>query len=527
MDTPGPDLAIDDPQRSGTPTEPDPAHGRGSRTLLAAAVLGLGGAALGAVLGIARTKALAVSLGAVGFGPYGQVLSLLTTLSAAAGLGLGIGTTKVVAEARARRELDRLATVLAVSVAVPIVIGLVLGAALAISAPWSGEALMRDNRLILVLLAAVAVPWVAVQGALLHALQGFRDVLGVQAAGLVYGVVLTGATLAGGLAGGLIGAVAALAASNVVYTVALWVRLRSFAPELRVGRTLRTGLRRSILRDPTIRAMLGLGFASLGIGVLGGAWEIVVRTLLLHESSKADAGIWQGLNQISNQGVGVILSSVVFFGFTAVAEAHAVDRRERTRALIDDSLRLALLLVLPLLLALGMFAPHIISAFLDTEFSRAGDLLPFQLVGDFFRCIGWVVGSMLVPLGLIRPWILISVGTTLASLVVGAIAVPTVGLEGGVAAYVAMTALSSIWTCAWMWRLGHFRIRGRTLVALALGGVFLGLTWVPTLAPGYAAAILVGGSLVLGLTATSAEERRSVVAKVRDRLRGPAVAGHE
>jgi O-antigen/teichoic acid export membrane protein len=487
----------------------------GSNSLLGAAMLGMGATLIVGVLGVVRTKVLAVGLEPSGLGLYGQILTLLTALSAASGLGLGLGTTRVVAECRARGDREGLKAALEVSFALPLALGVLLGIALAASSGLVAPLLLDDERALLIVFAALAVPIVALQGPLVHALQGFRDVAGAQGSNIFFGVTLTLASAVGVVAAGLDGAVLGLAAGNLAYGAALAWRLRGLVRDAGVALALRAGLRRERLREPAIRTMLGIGFASVLVGVASWVGELAVRTFILKQEGAAAAGIFQALQLISVQLLGVIVASIVFLSFTAITEARAAGDRELVRQTIDNTLRLALLLVVPVLLLLGLFRDEVIRVFLSTGFADAADLLPRQLVGDALRTVAWVLGAALVPLGLTRIWAVVTALTVTAYVVVAAALVPAHGLDGAVAAYMFEWAVAAILTVAVLVRRGIFAPSPLTARALAVTAVAIGVLLLPGSTGPVAAAATVALVGLLGAVSTTSEERTALLARIR------------
>lgn len=496
------------------------AMGPGSRTLLGAALLGSSATILVGLLGVGRTKVLALELEPSGLGLYGQVLTLLTALSAASGLGLGLGTTRVVAECRAKKDSRGLKTALEVSFALPLAIAIVIALAIAASSGPLASLLLEEGRASLLVLGAVAVPLVALQGPIVHALQGFRDVAGAQGANVLFGFALTVASVAGVLVAGLGGAVIALAAGNLAYTAALTWRLRSLLRRVGVKIALRAGLRRDHLREPLVRTMLGIGFASLLVGVASTLADLGVRTVVLREEGTNAAGIFQALQLISLQLLGVIVTSIVFLSFTAITEAHAAGDTEGVRRSLDDTLRLALLLILPVVVALILFRTEFIRLFLSSSFDRGTELLPRQMAGDVLRTVAWTLGAALVPLGLTRAWMAITLLTVAGYVGAAAILVPAFGLEGSVSAYVAEWAVAAVLTVGLLWRRHLLEISGLTARAglLAVVAVIGGLL-APEPSWPVASLVLLVFTMLLLMLGTAREERSSLIERARERLR--------
>jgi PST family polysaccharide transporter len=488
------------------------------RTLLGAALLGTAGSLVVAAFGVARTKVLAVELGPSGLGLYGQVFSLLAFVSVASGLGLGLGTTKVVAEARSRGERARLELALSVSVGFPLLLGLTFAVVTAGASVVIAPLLLESDEADLIVLAALCIPLVALQGPLAHGLQGFRDVGGVQSANILFGVVLTVTTIVGVLAFGLRGAVVALLVGNVVYVGVLASRLRSEASRSGASINLAEGLRLRHLRNPDVKAILAIGLASLLLGVLSGFADLIVRTTVLHVNSATGAGIYQALNLISTQLVGVIVTSVVFFSFTAITEAHARDDRAGVQRSLDDALRLALLLTVPVILAIGLLRDGFVGLLLSDDFGVMKEYLPEQLSGDFLRTISWTLGAALVPLGMTRHWLAITAVSTSSYVVAALVLVPDRGVGGAVLGYVMMWALSAGWMMALLLRRGVYTPAPRTRIVLAAGAAFVGLLFLYTPDRWAGLALTALGTGVFFLIGTSREERGAVLDKVRGRV---------
>jgi O-antigen/teichoic acid export membrane protein len=491
------------------------AESPGTTTLLGAAILGIGGTALVGLLGVIRTKVLAVELEPSGLGLYGQMLTLLTALGAASGLGLGLGTTRVVAEARARDDRDELKSALEVSFALPLAFGVILGLLMAGASGALASLLLDDDRALLIVFAALAVPLVALQGPLVHALQGFRDVAGAQGASVFFGFFFTVASVVGVLAAGLDGAVLALAASNVVYAFVLGWRLQRLLRRTGVRLEPRAGLRMRRLRDPRIQTMLAIGFASAFVGVASWGGELAVRTFLLKQKGAASAGIFQALQLISVQLIGVIVVSIAFLSFTAVTEAHAVGDRQLVRRTVDDALRLSLLLVVPVVLALGLLRDAVIPILLSSGFDRAADLLPRQLIGDLLRTVAWILGAALVPLGLTRVWAGVAIITTAAYVGTAAVLVPSHGLDGAVIAYIAEWTVAAAASMAVLIRRGAFAPGPLTQRALVGAALSAGVLLLPRSAWPLAAIASIALVAALALLATASEERTAFLARAR------------
>ena len=484
----------------------------GTQSFLAAAILGTAGSLIVALLGVVRTKGLALELDPAGLGRYGQISTILLTLSAASGLGLGLGITKVVAETRARGEIGRLGFALGLALVYPLALALVAGLLFAVSAPLAAPALLDSVEVLVIIAAAVGVPTMALQGPLLHSLQGFKDVAGAQAANVAYGVALTVATIIGVIAGGLLGAVLALSLGNGFYALVLWLRLQGLAARVGAAVRFREALGRQAVRDPLFRTLLTIGFASLIGGLFYGAAELGVRTMVLQQDSADSAGIFQALNLFSLQVFAIVGISVAFSSFPAVAAARAVGDREETARAIDDPLRLSLMLSLPLILAVGLFRDEVIELVLSTEFAPMSEYVPEQFAGDAIRVLAWALLAALIPLDLTRRWLALVFAGALAYLAVAA-AYPGAPLQGAVVGYLAAWSLMAAGAAALLLRTGWWAPRRETLLALTFIIPLIALLVIEPSPLWQRAAALVTFGVLLAAVATHREERAAFLAR--------------
>ncbi len=490
-------------------------EGPPTRTLLAAALIGTGGTLVTVAFGLVRAKVLAVELDPGGLGLYGQIFTLLTIMSAVTGLGLGLGTTKFVAAARARDDRSQLALALNVSLGIPAVIALV--GALAIAAASTGLAplLLDDDRVILILVAAAAVPFVAMQGPLIHALQGFRDVKGAQLASVVFATVLTVATAIGAVVGGLDGAVVAFLAAAVVYTGVLLWRLRQTVALYAISLRPLQGISKAAITNPAMRGMLAIGFASLFVSVVVGLGQIVVRTLLLKTFDDAAAGIYQALTMLSTQFIGVIVVAVAFFSFTTVSEAEAIDDRSEAARRTDDAVRLGLLLTVPLVTLVALLRDELVPLLLSSAFEPMVRELPLALTSDLLRVVAWIAGASLIPLGLTRRWVAISLGQFFVFVGLSVWLVPDHGVRGTMIATVAMWAVAAVATVLVLARADALSPSRRTVALLALLPGVVALLFLGPPGVGLAVAIALAVGVVLLVVGTDREERIALLNTVR------------
>jgi O-antigen/teichoic acid export membrane protein len=508
-----------DPAASPPPEVPigAPEDLGGLRRLAKAGAIGVLGAFGTALFGWLRTKGLAVALGPAGLGLYGQVWSFVLYAGQIAGLGIGVGATALIASEYERGDRQGLALASSLTLVLPALGGVVALVITLLAAPVLTHLFLNSTDVVLFGLAAFSIPFAAVQTPMQHVIQGLEDVVGQTIAYLIYGAGFTAFAVAGAFIGDVEGAAIGLTLGNILLAAIYVFRSRQLLG--RAGTTLNlSALRlREAVRSDSGRTLLRVGGASLAIAVAFGAADLGVRTVLLKTYGDSTAGYWHALLLLSVQFVAVLAGALSWLTAPLTARLGQRGDRDAVGKVIDDSLRLVCLVVLPALALICALRDPVVKALFSSEFSRISDLIPAQLAGDAMRSIGWTLGVALVPLGYTRAWVFIGVGASLIFGVLGGILAAENGLDGAVTAWVVMWAFALIATTVVVIREGHWRPSGRSAFGLLVGATAL---IGASLAPGVPGVVLCLAAFGAMFRFTiHPNERRATLASLRSFLR--------
>lgn len=480
--------------------------GSSASRLAQAGAIGVAGAAVSALLGWLRAKGLALALGPSGIGLYGQVWAFVLFASSFASLGIGVGTTALVALHRERRETDDLGDVARTSLTLPAVASVSLAFAVAGSAALVAPLVLARHAPWLVVIGAASIPFAALQLPLQHVLQGFEDAIGQNVVYVLYGIAFTAAAVVGAFLGGVYGAVLGLALGNVVLVFLYATRTRSLL------RGARVSLSRAKSTRKAMKALVGVGIASLSMAVIYGVADLAVRTELLHAWGASVAGYWFALLTISVQFIGTLAGAMSYFTAPLAARAYAEENLTAVQEVLDASLRLAVIVIMPALVLLVATRHLIIGILFSDAFGPVAHVLPIQAAGDAVRTVGWTLGVALVPLGMTRAWFMIGAAASLLFGAIGTLFAARWGLTGSAVAWTLTWIVSSSLTCWALLHGGLWRPSARTLAGLAITVVALG---VATAAPG---PIGIGVALIslagMAAAVTRPAERKAVVRRL-------------
>ena len=477
-----------------------------SRRLVTAGAVGLLGAAVTALFGWGRAKGLAIALGPAGVGGYGQLWAFVLYAGSFGALGIGVGTTALIATARERSERASLADIYGMSLLIPALAAGALAVIVAATAEFSSGLILSRSEPWLVVLAAVSIPFVALQLPLQHVIQGFEDVKGQTVIYVTYGAVFTIAAVVGAYTYGLTGAAIGLAVGNVA--LAGLYLARSAHLMAGVGVTFFGSLNRG-WAVPLLR----VGAASLCVTVIYGLADLAVRTTLLHTHGARVAGFWFAISTLSVQLIGTVSGAISYFTAPLAARAGARSDPIAVRALLDDSVRLTLLTLVPVLGTLLALRSWAIPLLFSAQFAPMSHAMPLEAAGDFLRGIGWALGVTLIPLAMTRWWFVVGVATSLAFAGAGAIFAAHWGLNGAAGAWCVTWAVALSITAGVLVARGLLHPSPQTAAVLILGVAALVLAAAFPGVPGaVAVALVVVGLLRFGVRAT---ERAALIRELR------------
>lgn len=389
------------------------------------------------VTGLVRGKFSALYLGPAGMGLIAQLNYFATFASGLALLGLTNGCIKLMAEARAREDDELERRVRSIAVAFPLAAGVVLTAALVPAAPLVGRLLFGGSpHTLATTVAACSIPLALMSGSFVISLQGQSRFTRLARANAVNTIVSTVVVVVLVVLFQLKGAIAAVILTSLATLVVFAVRERRLFA--------RTSFRPSFLFERrTLRAIYAFAAASFILSLLSVTADLITRTLIVHRLGLSSNGIYQPVVMLSSQFFLALVAAVATYLFPRLTGLYAEGRRDEALAEVNSALRLILAVIVPAVVLVVAFAPSLLTIAFSHEFRTANIPLDVQMVGDVLRAIGWILGAVFLPLGLVRIWLWVGVATLLAQVGLSAALVGPFGLNGIAAAYTGAWAVNA------------------------------------------------------------------------------------
>jgi PST family polysaccharide transporter len=145
------------------------------------------------------------------------------------------------------------------------------------------------------------------------------------------------------------------------------------------------------------KQLLSLGISFMGAGLVLALSNYLIRVVLLQQFSLADVGIYQSAFNLSGILVGFVLGAMgadYYPRLTAVATNNA-----SVHQMVNEQSQISILLSLPGLAAMMVFAPFIIKVFYAKSFVSAVPILRWCLLGVLGRVFSWPIGFVMLAKG--------------------------------------------------------------------------------------------------------------------------------
>jgi PST family polysaccharide transporter len=372
-----------------TSTSAPPAPGRSSsygQILKASALVG-GATALNIVVGIARTKAIALLLGPAGFGLMGLFNLIADLARAVAEMGVNSSGVRQIAEAESSNNRARLARTATVLRRTAMVLGLFgAGLMVALCRPISTLTFGTDQYAGSVALLSLAVLFRLVsegQGALIQGMRRISDLVKMNVVGAILGAITSITLIYFFNTEGIVPSIIAVAGMSMV--TSWWysrqvnietTRLKFSEVQLEAGMLLK----------------LGIAFMASGLFMMGATYA--VRVMLTRGIGIESAGLYQAAWTLAGLYVGFILQSMGTDFYPRLV--GAIDDHEHSNRLVNEQAYVSLLLAGPGVAATLTFSPFVLTWLYSEEFIEAVAVLRWLCLGISLRIITWPIGFIIV-----------------------------------------------------------------------------------------------------------------------------------
>ena len=380
-----------------------------------------GGQAVGILIRIVRTKAMALLLGPAGFGLFGLYGSIATLTQSIAGMGINSSGVRQIAEAVGSGDTERIAMTTAVLRRTAIFLGLLgTGLLLVFCRQVSALTFGNDRHATAIALLSVAVFFQLIsdgQGALIQGMRRILDLAKMGVLGALFGTLISIVMVYFLRDKGVVPALVAVAGMAIITSWWYVRKIRVQTPSVTFSQVRQEA-----------GALLKLGFAFMASNFMTLGIAYAVRIILLRKVGLAATGVYQAAWTLGGLYVGFILQAMAA-DFYPRLTASANDNPACNR-LVNEQTRVGLLLAGPGVLGTLTFAPVVIALFYSGKFGAAVGILRWICLGTTLQVITWPMSFIIVAKGKQAIYFGTELAWTLASLGLAWICVSSFGLNG-------------------------------------------------------------------------------------------------
>lgn len=349
----------------------------------------IGGASIINILvGIIKTKVIAVLLGPAGVGLMGLYQSIMSTVQTLAGCGMDTSGVRQIAVSNGdNKVLDLVRRSLLWGNLLLGGIGIVI---LLLARKQVSQLVFNDTEHVVEIgLLGVGVFFslmAASQMALLQGLRRIGDIARVNifssVAGLIIGVLIIWWQRQDGVHWFVI------TAPMTSFIFASWYASRLQRVEVEHDRN-------TIIQE--WQSLLRLGIPVMAAALLTLVTQLLARTFVLNELGLDASGYFQAAWAISMTYIGFVLGAMATDYLPRLTEA--INEPERANRLVNEQMEMGLLMAAPVLLAMLTLSPWLIELLYAKSFAPAAEILRWQVMGDVFKVLGWPMGFIILALG--------------------------------------------------------------------------------------------------------------------------------
>ena len=350
-----------------------------------------GSSVINILIGLLRTKALALLLGPSGVGLVGLYTGLMSTATTITSMGVSMIGTRQVAEAINKEGDDALALVKRA-----MFWGVLMLATTGALVVWSLREILavqvlgsiEHTRMVGWLALGVALSVASVsQGALIQGMRRIGDLAKLS----VYGSVLN--------------TVLGIGLLWQWGSVALWAFIligplfNFLLGHLYVSRLPKTKAVAISLQDLTTqwKTFLRLGLPFMAAGLMQTVVQLWIRVSVSDQLGLEAVGHFQAAWVISMQYISFVLGAMgsdYYPRLTAI-----INDKVATSRLVNEQTEVALLLSAPIFIAMIGLAPWVIHLLYSSAFIPAIEVLRWQILGDILKVVSWPLGFIILAAG--------------------------------------------------------------------------------------------------------------------------------
>ncbi len=167
-------------------------------------------------------------------------------------------------------------------------------------------------------------------------------------------------------------------------------------------------------------------------GCIGPLILLIIRDIIINEESIFMAGIWEAINKVSNSYITLIAGA---FSYYFLPTFSSLKKRSAIKELVNNTYKTLLPLLIIGGLSIFILRKPLINLLFSIEFTKATSIIKWQLIGDVFRVLSWVIGCLLIAKAKTKTFVATEIISGLLQITLTHLLVARFGIEGSTLAY--------------------------------------------------------------------------------------------
>jgi PST family polysaccharide transporter len=365
-------------------------HSRNYRTILKATSLIGGSSFINILIGMLRTKFVALLLGPSGIGLMGMFGTITGTIGSISSMGLTTSGVRQIAESYGADDEDRIARTVKTLRRTVLLTG-TLGMLITIGGCvwWSKLTFGTTEHAFAIALLGFTILLEAVsigQSCILQGTRRIADIAKINVIGAITGTLISIPCF---YLWGMDGIVPSLLLCSTARMITCW----SFARRVAIKK-IHLPWRESRVE---VAQLFTFGLPIMLSGIGGALTAYVIRLILTQQFGIEGIGSYLAAFGLSGALVNFVLSAMGTDYYPRLVAAASDKKKIATE--VNTQTEIGLLLAVPGLAATLIFAPIIIDIFYSNKFDGAADILRWLVFGIFGQIVLWPLGYVILAMG--------------------------------------------------------------------------------------------------------------------------------
>lgn len=339
------------------------------------------------LLGIVRTKVIAIIIGAAGVGLMGLLLNFVNVINAISGLGIQYSSVRFIAELKSKQDQIIVSKVIRILALFSAILGMVLSI---LFSKEIAQVLFKDTgKANFIIILSLAVFFFTLEGTELAILQGYRKIKTLAKARVLSGIFALIITLP---------IYYFYKLEGIAYSVALIYLINFitilFFSDYKSNFKVRINFDVFIIKSKSI-LNLGVAFAISSVLTLASAF--LIKTYISNSDSLTELGFYEAGYVLVNSYAGLIFIAMAKDYYPRLSKYNTDNKK--LELMSNQQIEIGMLIILPMLVFIIVFMDLIIKILYTKDFVVVKDYLYFALTGIVFKLISWSQSYIILAKG--------------------------------------------------------------------------------------------------------------------------------